>query len=72
MNPNGTSPTWGNWTGNIVHQPPTNGANYYFMPTNMAELKSILADAEQRKCRSVYPGSGILSRRWSPTIIEEQ
>jgi FAD binding domain/D-arabinono-1,4-lactone oxidase len=45
MNPNGTSPTWGNWTGNIVHQPPTNGANYYFMPDNIAELKSILADA---------------------------
>jgi hypothetical protein len=38
-------PTWGNWSGNIVHEPPTNGSNYYFMPTNPAELKSVLADA---------------------------
>jgi FAD/FMN-containing dehydrogenase len=38
-------PTWGNWSGNIVHEPPTNGANYYFRPTNLVELKSVLADA---------------------------
>jgi FAD/FMN-containing dehydrogenase len=40
-----SAPTWGNWTGNIVHEPPTNGANYYFRPTNLVELKSVLADA---------------------------
>jgi FAD/FMN-containing dehydrogenase len=36
---------WSNWTGNIVHEPPTDGANYYFRPTNQAELKSVLAGA---------------------------
>jgi FAD/FMN-containing dehydrogenase len=40
-----SAPTWGNWSENIVHEPPTNGANYYFRPTNLVELKSVLADA---------------------------
>ena len=31
--------------GAIVHEPPTNGANYYFRPTDLVELKSVLADA---------------------------
>src|SRR5271166_3440722 len=39
------APKWGNWSGNIVHESPTNGANYYFRPTNLVELKSVLADA---------------------------
>src|SRR5262245_19190586 len=39
------SPTWGNWSGNIVHEPPTNGENYYFRPTNLADLKSVVAGA---------------------------
>lgn len=45
MTINASAPVWSNWTGNIVHEPPTNGANYYFRPTNPAELKSVLADA---------------------------
>src|SRR5437660_5920278 len=50
INPNesGTSPSapkWSNWSGNIVHEPPANGANYYFTPTNLVELKSVLAAA---------------------------
>ncbi|HLK69645.1 MAG TPA: FAD-binding protein [Bryobacteraceae bacterium] len=45
MSASGTSPKWGNWTGNIVHEPPTNGANYYFTPTNLVELQSVVADA---------------------------
>jgi hypothetical protein len=40
-----SAPVWGNWGGNIVHEPPANGANYYFRPTNPVELKSVLADA---------------------------
>jgi FAD/FMN-containing dehydrogenase len=40
-----SAPVWSNWTGNLVHEPPTNGANYYFRPTNLAELKSVLTDA---------------------------
>jgi FAD binding domain len=45
MTIDGSAPKWGNWSGNLLHEPPTNGANYYFMPTNLAELKSVLADA---------------------------
>jgi len=40
-----SAPAWKNWSGNIVHQPPADGANYYFRPPNLAELKSVLADA---------------------------
>ena len=40
-----SAPVWSNWTGNLVHEPPTDGANYYFRPTNLAELKSVLIDA---------------------------
>ncbi|MDR3701790.1 MAG: hypothetical protein P4L56_19230 [Candidatus Sulfopaludibacter sp.] len=40
-----SAPTWGNWSGNLVHSPPGNGANYYFRPKNLVELKSVLADA---------------------------
>jgi FAD/FMN-containing dehydrogenase len=45
---NGTSPsapTWGNWSGNIVHEPPADGAMYYYTPANLVELKSVLGDA---------------------------
>jgi FAD/FMN-containing dehydrogenase len=45
MTIDGSAPVWSNWTGNLVHQPPTNGANYYFRPTNLAELKSVLTEA---------------------------
>ena len=45
MTIDGSAPVWSNWTGNLVHEPPTNGANYYFRPTNLAELKSVLTDA---------------------------
>lgn len=47
-NENGASPSapkWSNWSGNIVHEPPGNGAKYYYTPANLAELKSVLADA---------------------------
>src|SRR5258708_4490796 len=47
-NKSGTSPSapkWSNWSGNIVHEPPANGGNYYYTPTNLVELKAILADA---------------------------
>ena len=43
-----TSPTWGNWSGNIVHEPPADDANYYFRPTNLADLKSVLAGAKAK------------------------
>ena len=43
-----TSPTWGNWSGNIVHEPPADGENYYFRPTNLADLQSVLAGAKAK------------------------
>jgi FAD/FMN-containing dehydrogenase len=43
--PSPSAPTWQNWSGNLVHEPSTNGANYYFRTTNLIELKSVLTDA---------------------------
>jgi hypothetical protein len=40
-----SAPTWQNWSGNLVHQPALDGVEYYFMPSNLAELKSVIADA---------------------------
>jgi FAD binding domain/D-arabinono-1,4-lactone oxidase len=40
-------PFWQNWSGNIRHVSPTDGANYYFTPTNLTELKAVLAEAKQ-------------------------
>lgn len=40
-------PFWQNWSGNIKHLAPTDGAPYYFSPTNLSELKAVLAQAKQ-------------------------
>ena len=40
--PDKSDPIWMNWTQNIVHQPPSGVANYYFSPKNLDELKSVL------------------------------
>ena len=29
----------------LVHEPPTDGGNYYFTPTTQTDLKSVLANA---------------------------
>jgi len=44
-----SAPVWSNWSGNLVHEPATNGADYYFRPANLAGLKSVLADALNHK-----------------------
>ena len=44
----GTAPTWENWCGNLTHLPPTDGEAYYFTPTNLDELKAVVADARQK------------------------
>jgi FAD/FMN-containing dehydrogenase len=44
---NAPLPFWQNWSGNIKHVAPTDGANYYFTPTNLTELKAVLADARK-------------------------
>ncbi len=41
----GSAPKWMNWSQNLVHLPPTDGENYYFMPTSRAELKQIVTTA---------------------------
>lgn len=38
-----SNPVWKNWSGNIVHNPSTDGVNYYNVPKNLDELKSIVA-----------------------------
>ena len=40
-----SAPTWQNWSGNIVHQPAADAVKYYAMPTNIAELKAVIAEA---------------------------
>ena len=35
------SSEWRNWSRNLVHQP-VNGEAYYYLPRNMAELKTVL------------------------------
>lgn len=44
----GSAPTWQNWSGNVQHVPPTDGEQYYFTPTNLDELKSVLTTAQQK------------------------
>ncbi len=44
----GTAPTWWNWCGNLSHLPPTDGQAYYFKPTNLDELKAVVAEARQK------------------------
>jgi len=46
--PSPSAPTWKNWSGNLVHSPAQDGVKYYFMPANLTELKSVLADAKAK------------------------
>ncbi|MEP7310613.1 MAG: D-arabinono-1,4-lactone oxidase [Acidobacteriota bacterium] len=50
MNESATAhpPFWQNWSGNLKHVSPTDGAKYYFTPTNLTELKAVLAEARQK------------------------
>ena len=43
--PSPSAPVWRNWSGNLVHEPASDGVKSYFAPTNLAELKSALAEA---------------------------
>jgi FAD/FMN-containing dehydrogenase len=42
---NGSAPVWRNWSQNLAHLPPTDGQNWYFMPTSRSELKDIVLNA---------------------------
>ena len=40
-------PFWQNWSGNVKHLAPTDGASWYFTPTSLSELKEVVAKAKQ-------------------------
>ena len=42
-NPFSPAPICQNWSGNLVHRPASDGVNYYFVPSNFADLKSALS-----------------------------
>ncbi len=44
--PSPSAPTWENWSGNLVHQPALDKANYYYTPTNNTELQQVLVAAK--------------------------
>jgi FAD/FMN-containing dehydrogenase len=39
------TPTWQNWSGNLVHSPPSDGQDYYFSPTSRTELQDVVRRA---------------------------
>lgn len=41
--PSPSAPLWQNWSGNLVHNPSSDGTKYYFAPNNLNELKQALA-----------------------------
>lgn len=43
-NASASAPTWENWSGNLVHKPAADGVKYFFMPTSLTELRSVLAE----------------------------
>jgi FAD/FMN-containing dehydrogenase len=47
--PDGSAPTWWNFSGNVEHLPPTDGEDYYYTPTNLAALQQVLTLAQQNK-----------------------
>lgn len=44
----GSAPTWKNWSGNITHLPAIDGEKYYFTPTNLNQLRAVVADAKEK------------------------
>ena len=43
-----SAPAWENWSGNLLHKPPTDGSNYYFMPGQPYRMRTILAKLQGR------------------------
>jgi hypothetical protein len=46
--PSPSAPIWQNWSGNLIHNPAPDGVKYYYTPTNLTELKQVLADVAKR------------------------
>jgi len=66
--PSPSAPTWQNWSGNLVHKPATDGVKYYFMPANLAELQSVLADARVKGVTVRVTGQ---RHSQSPLVIDD-
>jgi FAD/FMN-containing dehydrogenase len=47
--PTPSAPTWQNWSGNLVHKPASDGGKYYFAPTNLTKLNSVLTEVSKIK-----------------------
>lgn len=47
LNAIASAPDWKNWSGNLVHKPASDDVKYYFVPTNLAELRAVLEAAKQ-------------------------
>jgi FAD/FMN-containing dehydrogenase len=45
--PTPSAPTWQNWSGNLVHKPASDAGKYYFAPTNLTELESVLTEVSK-------------------------
>ena len=67
--PTPSAPTWQNWSGNLVHSPATDGVMYYFMPTNLTELQSVLAEAAKVKGATVRVSGQRHSQ--SPLVVDD-
>ncbi len=67
--PSPSVPLWRNWSGNLVHEPASDGVKYYFTPTNLAELKSVLAEA------AMVPGATVRvsgpRHSQTPLVVDE-
>ena len=66
--PSPSAPTWQNWSGNLVHKPASDGGKYYFAPTNLTELKSVLTQVSKVK-GAIIRVSG--QRHSQPPLVAE-
>jgi FAD/FMN-containing dehydrogenase len=67
--PSPSAPVWRNWSGNLVHQPASDGVKYFFTPTNLAELKSALGEAAKAPGATVRVSGQRHSQ--TPLVVDE-
>jgi FAD/FMN-containing dehydrogenase len=62
------APIWQNWSGNLVYKPASDSGNYYFKPTNLTELKSVLTEVS-KVSGAIIRASG--QRHSQPPLVVE-
>ena len=67
--PSPSAPVWRNWSGNLVHEPASDGVKYYFTPTNLTELKSALAEVAKVPGATVRASGQRHSQ--TPLVVDE-